>query len=516
MQRRDKVKLFELIRREYEFGVGTIIGVAQQLGVHRRMVRQALQSAIPPARKQPIRKSPSLDPARPFIDAILQADLQAPRKQRHTARRIFHRLQQEMPEVCTSEGTVRRYVALRKAELGLSQREVTIPQTYEWGVEAQVDWYEAAVDLDGERTTVQIFVIRSMASGAAFHRAYLRATQQAFLEAHQLAFHYFGGVFRRLRYDNLKSAVKKVLRGYRREESERFLLFRSHWQFDASFCNPAKGNEKGGVEGEVGYFRRNHLVPIPQVGSLEQLNELLLAGCHKDQARLIGERNASVEQGLLIERNSLLALQAEDFDLAEESFCRVDGKGCVQVKTNRYSTPLRVASQVRVRVLPSTVEVIHQGQLVACHRRCYEGHRQILDLEHYLDVLARKPGAFAGSKPLQQWRQERRWTNEYDEFWRGLQNRNGEANGTRLMIELLQAGRLYGYEKLSQAIKQALSLGALDAAAVHYLLKAETLHQGEVELLAAELVLRPEYYERPQPSLFSYDSLLTQAPEVVQ
>src|SRR2546422_3167222 len=102
--------------------------------------------------------------------------------------------------------------------------------------------------------------IRSMAGGGAFHRAYYHATQQAFLEAHEFAFQFFGGVFRRLRYDNLKSAVKKILRGYQREETERLIAFRSHWGFQTEFCNPARGNEKGGVEGEVGYFRRNHLV----------------------------------------------------------------------------------------------------------------------------------------------------------------------------------------------------------------------------------------------------------------
>lgn len=508
MHRRDKVKLFEQIRREYQFGVGTIAGVARLFGVHRRMVRQALHSAIPPPRKRPTRLCPRLDPVRPFIDAILQADRTAPRKQRHTARRIFHRLQQELPEAGISESTVRRYVAFRKAELGFPEREVSIPQTYEWGVEAQVDWYEAVVELDDEEQTLQFFVIRSMASGAAFHRAYRRATQQAFLEAHQLAFHYFGGVFRRLRYDNLKSAVKKVLRGYRREESERFLLFRSHWQFEASFCNPARGNEKGGVEGEVGYFRRNHLVPVPQVRSLEELNEWLLAACREDQSRRIGERTLTVAQGLAIERQQLVPLQAEDFDLAEESFCRVDGQGCVQVRTNRYSTPLRVATQVRVRVLPSRVEVLHQGQVVAGHERCYEHRRQILDLEHYLDVLARKPGALAGSKPLQQWREEGRWSATYDRFWHDLQNRYGRQAGTRLMIELLQAGRQYGYEELTRALEETLSLGTVDVGAVHYLLKAERLALTEVALLPAESVLRAEYYERPQPALGAYDRLL--------
>lgn len=513
MTRREKVELFERIRREYEFGVGTITGVAKVLGISRYLVRQAVASAIPPERKRPVRKSPKLDGIREFIDDILQTDLKAPRKQRHTAHRIFVRLQETDPDHCVSERSVREYVRKRKLELGMIGREVCIPQAYDWGVEAQVDWYEAVVELDGERQTLQFFTIRSMASGAAFHRAYLRATQQAFLEAHQLAFHYFGGVFRRLRYDNLTSAVKKVLRGYRREESERFLLFRSHWQFDASFCNPAKGNEKGGVEGEVGYFRRNHLVPILKVATLDELNERLLDACQKDYARRIGEREFTVGQGLALERHHLTPLQSEDFELAEESFCRVDTKGCVQVKTNFYSTPLAVGTQARVRVRPSQVEILYQGQVVAHHARCYERRQQILELEHYLDVLVRKPGAFAGSKPLQQWREAGRWTPAYDELWMALQTRYGRQTGTRLMIELLQSGRQFGYDKLSQAINQALALGTMDTGAVRYLLTVDQLPSSQVEVLPAEYVLRQEHYQRPQPSVFSYDCLLSSGGE---
>ncbi len=259
------------------------------------------------------------------------------------------RLRQELPAAQVSERSVRQSVRDRRLELGLTAREACVPQAYDWGVEAQVDWYEATVELDCEMQRVQIFALHSMASGAAFHHAYRRATQQAFLEAHQLAFHYFGGIFRRLRYDNLPSAVKKILRGHRRQECERFLLFRSHWQFEASFCNPAQGHEKGGVEGEIGYFRRNHLVPVPRARDLENLNAQLLAACQQDLERHIAGRQMRVGQVLLIEREQLLPLQAEDFELAEESFCRVDGKGCVQVRTNFYSTPLCPATAVRVR-----------------------------------------------------------------------------------------------------------------------------------------------------------------------
>lgn len=153
----------------------------------------------------------------------------------------------EAPGFDVGERSVRKYFERRKQELGLATRETCVPQSYDRGVEAQVDWYEAWADLAGERVKLQVFSMRSMASGGAFHRAYFRATQQAFLEAHGLAFRYFGGVFRRMRYDNLTAAVKRIVRGSRREETARFIAFRSHWRFASEFCTPAEAHEKGGV-----------------------------------------------------------------------------------------------------------------------------------------------------------------------------------------------------------------------------------------------------------------------------
>ena len=155
------------------------------------------------------------------------------------------------------------------------RKETFVPQSYAWGQEAHIDWYEAVAELDGERQKLQVFCMRSMGSGGAFHQAYPRATQQAFLEGHELGFRYFAGVFGLLHYDNLTSAVKKILRGYRREETERFIAFRSHWKFQAEFCSPGPGYEKGGVEGEAGHFRRNHLVPVPKARDLADLNAQL-------------------------------------------------------------------------------------------------------------------------------------------------------------------------------------------------------------------------------------------------
>ena len=210
----------------------------------------------PPERRQWQRRCPKLDPVREFIDAILEQDRTAPRKQRHTARRIYVRIRQERPDCELSERTERGYVGKRKQELGWVSRETFVPQSYGWGSEAQVDWYEAVAELGGERQTVQVFAMRSMASGGAFHRAYPRATQQAFWKGMSGLLSILVGCFRRCRYDNLKSSVKKILQGYEREQTARFIAFRSHWKFEAVFCNPGQAHEKGGVEGEVGYFRR--------------------------------------------------------------------------------------------------------------------------------------------------------------------------------------------------------------------------------------------------------------------
>jgi hypothetical protein len=198
-------------------------------------------------------------------------------------------------------------------------------------------------------------------------------------------------------------------------------------------------------------------------------------------------------------------LAEEGFDLAEVSFPRVDGMGRVKVRTNFYSAPVRAGLEVQAKVYASYVEVWHAGQCVARHERSYSRLQEILDLEHYLEPLERKPGALAGSKPLDQWRQKGRWPACYDRIWEQLMIRNGRQNGTRRMIELLQLGKRHGYERLRETVESALDMGSCDASTVQYLMTA-----GQLDRLPTEpFDVGPlSCYERPLPVMTDYDQLL--------
>jgi transposase len=502
---RSKVELFEQIRREYEFGVGTIAGVAKKLKIHRRMVREAIGSAVPATRKKVERPRWKLGAAMAFVEQILEADKKAPRKQRHTAHRVWERIQREIPDCRICERAVRQYVHDRKLALGLVVHETFVPQSYEWGIEAQVDWYEAYADLSGERTKLQVFSMRSMASGAAFHCAFLHATQQAFLETHELAFAYYSGVFRKIRYDNLTSAVKKILRGYQREQTARFIAFRSHWRFESEFCTPGQGHEKGGVEGEAGYFRRNHWVPVPQAVDIAGLNRQLLAACRDDENRTIAGRTQSVGAALLVEREHLLPLAPEGMDLAQTTFPTVNSLGCAKVLTNAYSAPLKAGTQVQAKIYAGIVELWHDGRCVATHERCYSRQQQVLNLEHYLDVLSRKPGALAGSRPLEQQRQAGLWPESFDVILQSLMERHGKSSGTKQMIDLLKLGKHNGHVRLQEAIETALATGCKDTAAVQHLFYARDLNRVPCEAIDIGSL---ERYQRPLPIMNEYDQLL--------
>jgi hypothetical protein len=258
----------------------------------------------------------------------------------------------------------------------------------------------------------------------------------------------------------------------------------------------------------VGRFRRNHWVPVLQAADLDDLNRQLLVACREDEARTSAGRVQSVGAGMLIEQAHLQPLAPEPFDLVEVSFPVVSTLGCVRVKTNAYSVPVKAGTTVQVKLSAPTVEIWQAGTCVARHERCYGRHQEILDLEHYLAVLEHKPGAFAGSTALEQWRRRGRWPASYDRFWQGLMERQGRHAGTKALIGLLQAARRHRDGALQQAIETALALGCTDSAAVHHLLSTQALERTPPEVIE---VGRLAQFERPMPAVTAYDDLLTAA-----
>jgi hypothetical protein len=246
-------------------------------------------------------------------------------------------------------------------------------------------------------------------------------------------------------------------------------------------------------------------VPVPQAKDLADLNQQLLIACQHEERRVISGHAQTTGAGLIIEREHLLAMAAEGADLAQTSFPSVNGLGCVKVLTNTYSVPLPAGTQVQAKTYASTIELWHAGRCVARHERCYRRQQQVLDLEHYLDILYRKPGALAGSKPLEQKRQAGLWPLSFDRIWEALMERHGKQSGTRQMIHLLKLSRKHGQRKLQEAVESALSSSCYDAAAVEHLLNAEDLRRGACEAIDIGAL---ERYARPLPVMLEYDQLL--------
>lgn len=507
---RSRVEVFEQIRRDRRIEGLSIRELATRHGVHRRTVRQALSSAVPPPRKRyPSRLRPAIEPYASIIDAWLIADQSAPVKQRHTARRIWQRLVVEHGASC-SEVTVSRYVARRRGELGVKRVEVAVPQTHEPGAEAEVDFGEFWARIGGELIKCWMFVMRLSCSGRAFHVAFTTQAQEAFLQGHVLAFNHFGGVPARIRYDNLKPAVVKVLKGRNRTESDRFVALRSHYGFDSFFCRPGKdgAHEKGGVEGEIGRFRRRHLVPVPEVASLAELNRFIAAGDLLDDTRVITGRTHTIAEAFAVEVPRLQNLPVEEFDPALVLRARVDLRARVCVRQCYYSVPARYAGRrLTVRLNATTVEVHDGPKLVAAHERAAGRHVEVLTLDHYLEVLAAKPGALPGATALAQAKAAGVFTPAHQRFWDAARRARGDAAGTRALIEVLLAHRSLPAAALQEAMSTAVATGMCDPQVV--IIEARRNGHGDDRTAGAVPIGVWARYDRPAPTLAGYDVLLT-------
>lgn len=425
---RSRVDVFIEIRRESRTEGLSVRALSKKHGVHRRTVRQALMSAEPPEKEIRRWRSHKIDPFVDAIDDMLRTDLDAPRKQRHTVTRIWNRLIDEHDGAgLVGYSTLCNYVAMRRPQIAEEAgktlvAQVFVPQSHQPGAQAEVDFAELYVDLPEGRTKCYMFTLRMSFSGKSVHRVFATQSQEAFLEGHIEAFKVLGGVpVRHIKYDNLKSAVTRVLFGNRdRIENERWILFRSHYGFDPFYCLPGVegAHEKGGVEGEGGRFRRNHLVPVPVVTSLAELNAKLATIDQNDDQRRVNGQMQTIGEKFAVEQPLLHPLPQESFEPGLLLTPRVDRHARITVRNCHYSVPARfIGRKVRVRLRSNELIILDGRTQIAHHDRSTRKGAQVLDLDHYLEVLKIKPGALPGATALVQAREGGSFTSAHEAFW---------------------------------------------------------------------------------------------------
>lgn len=442
--------------------------IANELGISRQTVAKALANPIVPTYtlSKP-RPSPQLGPFKPRIEELLLENKRLPRKQRYTAHKIFQLLQKD--GYSGSESSVQNHlVQLRKDQ---HRPQTFLPLEFDPGQEAQVDWGVAQAVVAGVRQDVQIFVMRLNFSRRSFVMAFPSQKQEAFFEGHIRAFQHFGGVPRRLSYDNLATAVKILVEGRIREEQRAFVAFRSYYLFDSHFCTPGQGHEKGGVEHSVGFSRRNFMVPVPQVASFETLNHYLLEQCLGDDVRIVHGQKESIGQLWAQELPYLRALPARQFECCVTKEARLTPYSQVIFETNRYSVPAEKAKkELVIKAYPFRLDILDQTSLIATHQRCYAQNQDIFDPLHYLSLLEYRPGAFEHAKPLRRWKEG--WPPSYHRLLFLLKEKWPEGRGIQEFVRILKLHQQHPTQLVEEAVGLALEFGC-----VHFDGVSQCLHQ---------------------------------------
>lgn len=450
------VEDYEKIRKAYYVERQSIRAISRQMRCSRKLIRQALENAEPKGyQKKGARQAPVLGSYHARIEELLNESEKMPRKQRYTAHKIYQLVQAEGYRGC--ESNVHTYVSQKRR--ARKHRPAYLPLEFDSGQDAQVDWGEAQVDINGVRQTVQMFVMRLNYSKARFVVAFPFQKQEAFFEGHIQAFHFFGGVPQRITYDNLKTAVFRILEGHHRQEQRAFSAFRSYYLFESNYCTPAQGHEKGGVESDVGYAQRNFFAPIPKAKDFAELNSMLYQACLNDMQRSTRGENRTVAEVWQSEKPSLLPLDAHDFRACRNHMATVNPYSQVVFETNRYSVPAEyVGKQLALRAYPFRVEVLNETEVIAEHPRCLEREQDILNPLHYLGLLEQRPGAFEYALPMRQWRQK--WTPEYEKLLDALRKNKPDGSGVREFVAILKLHGAHPADMVDRAVKQALDLGA--------------------------------------------------------
>jgi transposase len=455
------VEIYGRVRRAVRVEGRSQRAVAKEFGLSRETVRKMLQYAVPPGyqRQQPI-KRPKLGPWLGVIDAILNDDKQRPAKQRHTSKRIFERLKEE-------HGFTGGYTIVKDyvRTAALRGQEMFVPLMHPAG-EAQVDFGEALVVIAGVEQQAHYLVMDLPHSDDCFVAAFPAETTEAFLEGHVRAFAYFGGVPTRILYDNTKIAVAKILGGEERQRTRSFSELQSYYLFADKFGRPAKGNDKGKVEGLVGYARRNFMVPIPRLPSWEELNAYLEQQCRKRRERRLRGHSETIGERFERDRAVLLPLPAAPYEACEKISARVSSLSLVRYRSNDYSVPTEYGHrQVWVKGYVHEVVIACGSEVIARHQRSYEREAVVFDPLHYLALLEQKTRALDQAAPLAGWQ----LPDCFRQLRRLLEARL-KKHGSREYVQVLRLLETFNIVEVTLALEDALRLGTISFDAVRHLL----------------------------------------------
>jgi transposase len=455
------VELYARVRRAVVVDKMSEREAARQFGLARETVRKMLRYAVPPGyrRMQPVRR-PKLDAWIGIIDQILERDKAEGKKQRHTAKRIFERLRDEH-SYTGGYTIVKDYVRLRK----LSQREMFVPLEHPPG-DAQADFGEAMVVIAGVERKAHYLAMDLPQSDDCFVMAFPAETTEAFLEGHNHAFAYFGGVPRTILYDNTKIAVARILGDGTRMKTRAFTELQSHYLFAEKFGRPAKGNDKGKVEGLVGYVRRNFMVPRPRFATWEEFNAHLLLQCQKRRERKLRGQQQTIGERFEKDRERLLPLPAAPYEACDKHSTRVTSMSLVRYRTNDYSVPVEWGHrEVLVKGFVHEVVICAANEVIARHPRSYEREDMIFNPLHYLALLEQKTNALDQAAPLVGWK----LPEGSDELRRLMEARLGKK-GKREFVQVLRLLETFALAEVERAIEDALRMGTISFDAVKHLL----------------------------------------------
>ena len=484
------------IRRRVLTGELSKRAACQEYQIEWRTLQRILKYEEPAGyRMKAPRRKRKLEAFLPIIHEILEQDRVAPKKQRHTAQRIYDRLR-EQHQYDGGQTVVKDAVRAWKQR----QAEVFVPLAHRPG-EAQVDFGEAQVRLRSEQVKVALFVMTLPYSDALFCQVFPQECTETFQEGHKRAFAFFGGVPRRISYDNSKIAVAKITGGRGREVTQEFRRLEGHYLFEHHFCLVRRPQEKGHVENLLGYARRNYLVPVPETDSLEGLNAELEQRCRQDLQRQLRGKVETKAALLTAEQAGFLSIPPQEFEARRVKPAQANSLSLVRFDCNDYSVPTQYAHHL-VTVIGGIEEVrlVVGDHLVACHPRHWGKEHTEFNPVHYLALLERKPGALDYARPLENW--------ELPECWALLRRRQEaelEKYGTREFIKTLRLLEQASLAEVSGAVEYALSIGANSADAVKLILQAR--QERPVSLFCLDGRPQLQGVQLPPPNLEAYRAL---------